>query len=334
MAHELDTTTGRSAIAFIGETPWHNLGQRLQPGADLLTWQQEAGLDWTAERSAVQYERRIVDHDGSLTPITAKTDRHFVLYRSDTGGVLSVVSDRYKPVQPKEIIEFYRDLVEKHGFELEVAGALKDGRKVWALANTHNVCKLRGGDEIRGYLLLATSYDGSMATQARFTSVRVVCNNTLTVAVEGKPEVSVPHSTSFDANQVKITLKVGDAWEAFTRNAEAMTNRLITRDETVRFLLDAYHGLVNDEQVREFNEANPKAGEKTMTRLTKALFESPGAHMASARGTLWGVLNAVTNDVDFNAPARTQDNRLNAAWFGRGEQIKQRAWALATKLVA
>lgn len=336
MAHALDFQTGKAGIAYIGETPWHELGQVLQPGAPLEIWQAEAGLDWEALRAGVKYDRKLIDVNGTDTYEERRSDENVVLYRSDTGNVLSIVSDRYKPVQPKQIIEFYRDLTEKYGFELETAGSLKDGRKIWALANTKNAVTLRGDDTVKGYLLLATSFDGSMATQARFTSVRVVCNNTISIATQGRADVTVPHSTTFDADQVKIDLKLGDAWAAFSENARLMTQRVVSKEETTRFLLDVYYDLANDDDIRAFKQK--ENAEETMKkfsdRLSKALFESPGAHMASARGTLWGVLNAVTRDVDFNAPARSQENRLNSAWFGKGNSIKDKAWQRALAMVA
>lgn len=336
MAHALDFTAGKAGIAYIGETPWHGLGQALQPGADLLTWQQQAGLDWEARRIPVQYHREYHDTSGCTTSELQTAKEYIVLYRSDTGNVLSIVSDRYKPVQPKQIIEFYRDLTEKYGFELETAGSLKDGKKIWALANTKNAVTLRGDDTVKGYLLLATSFDGSMATQARFTSVRVVCNNTISIATQGRADITVPHSTSFNADQVKIDLKLGDAWATFSEKAQAMTQRLVSKEETTRFLLDVYYGLANDDDIREFKQKDDaeKTMEKFSARMSKALFEAPGAHLASARGTLWGILNAVTRDVDFNAPARSQENRLNSAWFGKGNGIKDKAWAKALAMVA
>src|SRR3546814_20756798 len=106
-----------------------------------------------------------------------------VLYRSDTKAPLAVVSKRFQVVQPGEILEFYRDLTEVGGFELETAGVLRGGRKFWALARTGQSVSLKGRDRVDGYLLLATACDGTLATTAQFTSVRVVCNNTLSIAL-------------------------------------------------------------------------------------------------------------------------------------------------------
>lgn len=335
--HELDFSTGRAAIAFRGAVPWHGLGESIQPGDSLETIRFKGGLEYDVLKTPVRYDRAVVDYDGSTKSLLCTAESSCVLYRSDTGTDLSVVSDRYQVVQPREVIEFYRDLTERHGFELEVVGALKGGRKVWALANTHHAVNLRDSDTVKGYLLLATSYDGTMATNARFTSVRVVCNNTLSVAVNGsRADVTVPHSTAFNADKVKLELGIGDAWVEFSERSRDMTQRIVTRDETVRFLLDAYLGLADDEKIKEYqsDEKNKKSGEKLMERLTNALFNSPGATMASARGTLWGALNAVTYDVDHALPSRSVDNRLNKAWFGQGEAIKRRAWDRALKMVA
>jgi phage/plasmid-like protein (TIGR03299 family) len=337
MTHELDFSKGRAAIAFSGAVPWHGLGESILPDDDLDTIRYKGGLDYDVRKTPVRYDRAIIDSDGSTKTLLNTASSSCVLYRSDNGADLSVVSHRYQVVQPKEVIEFYRDLTEKYGFNLEVVGALKGGRKVWALANTNEAFALRDNDKVKGYLLLATSYDGTMATQARFTSIRVVCNNTLTwAASEGRADVTVPHSTKFNADSVKTELKVGAAWEEFSRASKEMSNRIVTRDETVRLMLDAYYGLTGIEQIKEFHsdEKNAAKAEKLIERLTKALFESPGAQLASARGTLWGALQAVTYDVDFQSPARTQENRLGRAWFGQGETVKRRAWDAAMRLVA
>lgn len=338
MAYAIDTTTGKAAIAYVGQTPWHGLGQQLTPDADLLTWQQEAGLDWTCREAKVRFDRHVVDLEsaGGEKPVLTDDDEHKVLYRSDTGAVLSVVSPRYQPVQPSEIIEFYRDLTEQYGYQLETAGSIKDGKKIWALANTRNVTQLRGRDDVKGYLLLATSFDGSMATQARFTSIRVVCNNTLTFATaQGRAEVTVPHNTRFDADKVKLDLQIGEAWDHFSTAAGAMSRRIVSKDEAVKFLLDVYYGLDTTDKIREFQaeEKNAKTAEKFMGRMTHALFNSPGAHLESARGMLWGLVQAVTYDVDHTLPSRSQESRLDKAWFGAGNAIKQKAWDKALEMV-
>ena len=104
MAHEItQRADGFNEMAFVGETPWHGLGQELQEGASIEQWQKAAGLDWTIESSPVRYE--IGDQTGISIPYEGQN----VLYRSDNKMPMSVVSNRYKPVQPAEVLEFFRD---------------------------------------------------------------------------------------------------------------------------------------------------------------------------------------------------------------------------------
>jgi phage/plasmid-like protein (TIGR03299 family) len=336
MSHELDFETGKAAIAFVGEVPWHGLGERLQDGAGLSEWQVAAGLDWEARTARVEYRRKFVDTKGKETEVECVDEDHKVIYRSDSGRVLSIMHKKYRPVQPRQIIEFYRDLTEKHGFVMETAGSLKQGRKIWALAKSKLTMVIKGQDRVNAYLLLATSFDGSMSTQARATGIRVVCNNTISIATAGTPDVMVPHSTDFDADKIKVDLNIGDAWVEFEKRANQLAEIQVDKSQTLRFMLDVYLGLDNKEKVEEAmgDEKRKKQIEKLIERFEMRLHNGPGATLRSARDTAWGLLNAVTNDVDFSYPARTQENRLNSAWFGPGQQLKQRAMKAALALVA
>ena len=304
----------------------NTIAQNLTNGASIEQWQQEAGLNWNADSSAVMYK---------VGEQAREMKGRKILYRSDNGNPLSVVSNRYKPVQPSEVLEFYRDLTARHGFQLETAGSFKGGRKIWALANTHEAIVLPGNDHLKNYLLLATSFDGSMATTARHTSVRVYCENTLTIATKGKADATVRHSAAFDADKVKLDLKVGDAWVEFSRQATAMSHRPITHKDSLRYLFDVYYELANDEAIKEFHEDKKHDREvrKFLDRMNTALFEAPGAKADSSRGMLWGVLNAVTYDVDHAMRAHTSENRMDKALFGSGETLKQRALEKALVLL-
>ncbi|MHB8851631.1 MAG: DUF932 domain-containing protein [Acidithiobacillus ferriphilus] len=229
MAHLVES------MAFVRETPWHGLGNRLPDKQPLEVWLEAAGMDWEIKTTDVLF--RI--GTGNNFNVHSNPDAK-VLYRSDTLAPLSVVSPRYKVVQPKEILEFYRDLVSLGGFELETAGVLKEGKKLWALAKTGEETVLKGGDRVKGYLLLATSCDGTLATTAQFTSVRVVCNNTLQIATNDRAgAIKVPHSTKFDPLVVKQALGVGaSAWDAFAEKAQALSGRKVNRMDVTKYIID------------------------------------------------------------------------------------------------
>ncbi len=147
-----------SSMAYVGDIPWHGLGNPLAANQPLEVWARQAGMDWRIEEAEVRFVSGMAGT--TLGSIHAFPEQK-VLYRSDTKAPLSVVSSRYNVVQPETILEFYRDLTEVGGFELETAGVLKDGKKLWALARTGQNATLKGRDRVNAYLLLATACDGS-----------------------------------------------------------------------------------------------------------------------------------------------------------------------------
>ncbi|MDR0481123.1 MAG: DUF932 domain-containing protein, partial [Gallionellaceae bacterium] len=203
MSHLVET------MAYTGQTPWHQLGHALPKKQPIDVWAQAAGMQWQIRATAVRY--LATDGIAPLYGEAMEFPEQKVLYRSDTKAALSVVSNRYKVVQPQEVLEFYRDLSEITGFELETAGVLRAGRRFWALARTGKSAALQGNDVVHNYLLLATSCDGTLATMAIPTGVRAVCNNTLAGALpaaSGNGAIKVPHSTQFDAQAVKRQLGI------------------------------------------------------------------------------------------------------------------------------
>ncbi|MFZ5697248.1 MAG: DUF932 domain-containing protein [Pseudomonadota bacterium] len=319
MAHLVQT------MAYVGETPWHGLGNQLTPKQPLNVWAKQAGMDWEIKESPVCFMTGKAGHLGGIRSF----EDHKVLFRSDSKEPLSVVSNRYKVVQPREILEFYRDLTEISGFELETAGVLKGGRKVWALARTGQSVTFKGDDTTNGYVLLATACDGTLATTAQFTSIRVVCNNTLTIALDGRPSaVKVPHSTTFDPQAVKKQLGICvSSWDAFMYRLKALSERKVKPLEAQNYFL------------RVFSDDSKPGAIQTSERLmghALSLFDGKGkgADLASSKGTAFGLLNAVTQFVDHERRARNVDNRLDSAWFGAGADLKQKALDQALAMAA
>ncbi|MBS1985966.1 MAG: DUF932 domain-containing protein [Bdellovibrionales bacterium] len=324
MAHELATAND---MAYIGETPWHGLGNKLPKNQSIEVWQKAAGMDFEIKQTEVLFNSAS-GNDGNLLNLRSNPDA-IVLYRSDNNEPLSVVSKRYKVVQPKDILGFYRDLVSIGGFELETAGILKGGKKLWALAKTGQETLLPGLDKVKAYLLLATSCDGSLATTAQFTSVRVVCNNTLQMAVgENKGAIRVPHSTTFDPATVKQELGLGlSSWETFMASIKALSNRPVNKSEAMSYLVN----VLGDPELPLDEQSNQKAIQAVYGLYSG---EGRGSKLQSANGTAWGLINGVTEYVDSHRRARNQDYRLDSAWFGQGAQIKGKAFEQAMALVA
>lgn len=314
MAHLVET------MAYVNATPWHGLGNPLTENQPLEIWLREAGMNWDILDNPVLYR--------SPEGLQSFADNK-VLYRSDTLAPLSVVSQRYQVVQPREVLEFYRDLVELGGFQLETAGVLKGGKKLWALARTGQEALLKGNDQVKAYLLLATACDGTLATTAQFTSVRVVCNNTLQMATEsGSGAIKVPHSTKFDPGKVKQQLGLGvSTWQHFIADMRRLSDQPVNPFEARRYLVE----VLGDPALHFHQQPNTKVLNHVFGLYAG---RGMGSNLASANDTAWGLVNAVTQFIDHERRARSSDNRLDSAWFGIGALIKQKALDEALKLAA
>ena len=320
MAHELAFfTDGRARMAYVGETPWHNKGQLLTRGAPLNVWATEAGMDFEIAGAPVMFRSA----SGKTYPQGTKQ----VLYRTDTDEALGVVGNKYKVVQPLTILNFFENLVTEHGFELETAGVLFNGAKYWAMAKTGNECKLKGGDLIKQYLMLSTACDGSLRTTAKFVEERVVCHNTMQMALgEGGNEIKVSHSSNFEAFKVQSDLGIGDtAWKDHITKIKAMCERKVTDEEAIRFVSELFG---DAERPLDENKSIPAVGKVLGLFAGHGL----GSELKSAKETAWGLVNAATEYVDWHI-GKNQDRRLESAWMYSGSNLKMRAFDMAYNLV-
>ena len=343
MAHQIEQ------MAYVGQTPWHGLGNQLSQNQPLEVWAKQAGMDWRIESSNVSYMAKNERGQSIIMPY----EEQRVLYRSDTHAPLSVVSQRYQEVQPMEILEFYRDLTEQSGFELETAGVLKGGKKFWALARTGQSTALKGKDVSNGYILLATACDGTLATTAQFTNIRVVCNNTLAIALRGQSSsagvVKVPHSTKFDADKVKQQLGISvRAWDEHMYEMKQLSQRKVTQGEAAAFfdavfnntsmsvadqeenIIQFYRNIATPTPAKEKSEPNGRAMTKVMNMFNG---QGRGAELSSAKDTAYGLLCSITEFADHERRAMSTDHRLDSAWFGAGAALKQRGLEQALRLV-
>ena len=319
MAHELDIRNGKAAIAFVGDTPWHGLGQELTDGASIETWKTEAGMDWQIQESPVMFN----------TPAGQQvyTDQK-ILYRGDTNEQLSIVGDNYKVVQPGEVLEFFRELVGLQGMKLSTAGVLFGGRRFWALAETGRAAEVLKNDKIKGNLLLTTSCDGTMATSAMLVATRVVCQNTLRLALGENSAVStrVTHRVDFDPYKLKQEMGLIDqAWDKFMDNVKQLSTRKINDNDSYKFVYDLLKkpNLSADDQPYT-------VGRDIANILNRA---KQGMGQDQAGGTLWGLLNGVTEFCDHETRTRMADRALWNSWFGNTANLKTKAFDKALAMV-
>jgi phage/plasmid-like protein (TIGR03299 family) len=316
MAHLIETTNGKAEIAFVGQTPWHGLGQELTKDAPIDVWQREAGLAWTAKTANVMF----TPEHAAPQEVSDKV----VIYRNDTNAPLGVATDRYRIHQPGEILDFFNTLVKSAGFTLEVAGAIKGGKRIWALANTNREACVVNDDAVKGYLLLSTSFDGTTATVGQFTSIRVVCNNTLSMADQEKTpsRVAFRHASVFDASRMRDRLGVVvGGFDGMMDGYRKLARTGVTGDFVDNFLEKFFPTSVN----QRTGQVQAHRGYVKVMELFEG--HGMGAALAGAQGTRWGLLNAITQYIDHER-GHNADTRMTNAWFGSGDKIKREAESL------
>lgn len=322
MSHEIYINVrGKASMAYVNDEPWHGLGQRLTADAPIETWLEEAGMNYTILEAPAMFN----------TPMGVKTlTNRNVLYRNDTLDPLGFVGSKYRIVQPTEVLEFFRDITASQQFELETAGVLFGGSKYWALAKTGKTARIGGKgskDVIDGYLLLATSCDGTLQTLAQFTSIRVVCNNTLSAATYGRSKkdngaIKVSHRSIFKPEEIKSQLGIDNTWSEFIEGANALADVKVSDAQALEFIVS----LVGDKDKPLQEQADKAKAVATVYQLFQG--KGRGSNMKSAEGTAGGLVNSVTEYVDHFA-GESQDNRLYLGMFYDGAYLKNQAFQQA-----
>lgn len=310
MAHQIDMSNNRANFAFAGkrEHIWHSLGSEMTPGATVEDWVIEAGLAWEVNESAV-----LVNTAGGLVEFPNKK----ALYRNDTNQPLAVVSKDYKVVQPAQVMEFFRDLTTIHGMELSAAGSLYGGKRFWATASTGKTTQAFKGDTTEGFLLLVTSVDSTIATIAKMTSVRTVCNNTLTTALTGgtKNMVRKTHASVWDPESVKLDMGlVDESWDQFSRNLKRLAEVEVTDKFTREYLQGKFYtpGIAAEDQ--------PRGEVKQVNQLLELYRGGAGANYSY--GTAYGILQAVTDKFSHGTGKRDPSHQMWDCYFGKLDNTK------------
>ena len=314
MAHMIEMVNGKAQMAYAGELPWHGLGTKV-PG-DLTPGQmlEAAGLDWSVEK--VPAFAKVGGKDVNIG--------QSALVRSSDNKILDVVSNDWNPVQNHEAFDFFNEFVAAGDMEMHTAGSLKDGQIIWGLAKVKESFELFKGDKIDSYLLFSNFHKYGFSTDVRFTPIRVVCNNTLTLSLNSKVErmAKISHRQVFNPDDVKGMLGIA-------------TNKLAQYKEMASFLGSKRYN--NENIVEYFTRIFPVTGSgekkkevsKNAQYALDVLETQPGAEYAP--GTWWQAFNAVTFLTD-HVIGRTADTRLTSAWYGYNKGVKTRALETAVEM--
>ena len=313
MAHQVET------MAYAGEVPWHGLGVEVSNDLTPNQMMTKAGLDWTVDQ---------VDSYATLSNGKKVATGMKALVRSSDDKVLTNIGQIWNPVQNEAAFEFFSEYVLAGDMEMHTAGSLKGGQMVWALAKVKESFDLFGGDKVESYLLFSNPHLYGKSIDIRFTPIRVVCNNTLSLSLEAKAErsVKVGHRTEFNASEVKKALGIASAkLHEYKEMAQFLGSKRYNIDDLVEYYNTVFPRTA-DKRVQ-----NQKLSVETLSKNAKAAFDAieqqPGAKFAE--GSWWQAFNSVTYVTD-HIQGRNADNRLYSSWFG-GNQVRKRD-ALKTAL--
>jgi phage/plasmid-like protein (TIGR03299 family) len=296
-------------------SPWHQLGTELANPATARDAIVAAGLDYTV---VVKPMKEFVEPDH-----TDDVPDCWVTVRTDTGEILGIVEEGYEPIQNREAFAFFDSLVDIDEAMYETAGTIGRGERIWILAKLPGFTKVQGKDIVNRYLLLSNSHDGSSLVRVKLTPIRVVCNNTLTAALKGTGEVQIQHTLNVSDDFTHALSLLGLANSMYGQLDAAFNRMALTKISDAQ-LLNYVKALVPDDE-----EDNAKS-----QRIRNAFFElyESGQGADLSRGTLWGAFNCVAEYTDHKMEGNAAA-RLKSIWFGRGEQLKLKAFQLAERMM-
>ena len=307
MAHQVET------MAYAGETPWHGLGVPVTNDLTPAQMMEKAGVDWTVHEC-----ESFVEFNGDRIPTGQKA-----LVRSTDSKVLTNVGENWNPVQNEQAFEFFSEYVFAGDMEMHTAGSLKDGQMVWALAKVKDSFDLFGGDTVESYLLFSNPHQYGKSIDVRFTPIRVVCNNTLSLSLsmQAERQVKVGHRVEFNPGEVKEALGIASEKLATYREmAEYLGSKRFSMDKLIEYYNTVYPR-TSDKRVQD-----KKLSVETLSRNAKeclnVLETQPGAEFAE--GSWWQAYNSVTFVTD-HVQGRNADNRLYSSWFGGNQTRKKNA---------
>ena len=327
MSHMIDMSSGTAAIFTAGEPAWHKLGTAVMEAASSQEAIRLAHLDWQVQ----QWPISAVAPDGWGT-VTAK---EFVAnVRTDTRTVLGVVSRKYKPFQNAQAFEFADAVVGESMARYETAGALRGGRRVWMLLKLPEELKAGRQDLIEPYLLLYNSFDGSSCLRALLTSVRVVCQNTLNLALshargEG---VTIRHRGELQERVAEAQATLGlvqRRLKLFQQEVDLLRSVSMNAMRLDRY----FDSLLPPLSVRASDKERANRL-RTLDQL-HANFDNDTNSLPGMKGSAWAAFNAVSQWADHQRHFRGKaelaraENRLDSVWFGSSHDLKQAAYTAA-----
>lgn len=317
MSHEVES------MAYAGAVPWHGLGTKVK---GMMTAQEAlvaAGLDWE-----VELVNLFGEWDASIHPL----ETYRAVRRIKDSKVYGVVGAKYEPIQNRNAFNFFDEVIGTGQAVYETAGSLQEGRRIWILANMKGAIGIKG-DEVKRFITLTNSHDGTMALQMFWTPIRVVCMNTLRMALSQARESFYCRHTLNAPDRIAAAREIlglaNKFYEEWKRQALRLATLALPAPQ-VPLLLKAAFNYPEDKRMEEIYDPM----RVQMDKAKELIYTGRGQDNPKIQGTAWQAYNGIAEYADYYRPYRSDapDARLNGAWFGGGMDMKKRAWEFVTNL--
>ena len=353
-------------FAFVGTPAWHGLGVEIEAGMTAAAAFKAVGLDWKTQLWPVMAFKPVVEDDGEHADTKAgfdddvakavdedranggdghpKIEGVFAHVRLDTGRVLGVVSSQYRPIENADLAAFVDSLVTINGMVcVETAGSLWNGRVVYVLIRLPEFTDVVTGDTVKHYLLAVNGHGGSRSFSVYFTSIRVVCANTL-VSSEYDMDTGVTFrhiggmEEKLEAARTVLRLTTERIRE-FDAKAKAMAATKLSLSQARSFFVATYNTLFVRQQpgqtplTKDEIDAYERACDLMVGTWISNLADPKQARFGS--DTVWAAFNAVTQWIE-HGRARSNtigtNTNINQRLFSGGADMKRKVFGLACAL--
>lgn len=323
MSHQISIREDGTAEAMYAfQKAWHGLGTVVNQAPTSEEAIQLAQLDWAVEK----WPAFAHSPEGDVVA----SDNTYFTVRTDTQAPLGVVTSTYQPVQNQEAFEFLDALVQDGIIKYEAAGALHGGSRIWLLARMPKEFVLGDSDAVEPYILFANSHDGSMAVRIMPTAVRVVCNNTLTMALgqrKGDRQLHISHKGNIQRkveDARKLLNLANSKFEMYMQQAQGLANTSLDQKTFNEYLETLYPDPLDENG----NKKKTKRAQNVRNAIRNTM-EHKTNQIATAKGTWWGAFNSVTEYIDHQMTVKNSndhpDRKMQSLLFDHGAKVKQKA---------
>lgn len=293
----------------VRKVPWHGLGAVLDDyPTDIDDALVKSGLTWEVEQAEVYVARPATtgDSDGGvyvphLESFITEAPDHKANIRSDTGKVLGVVSPDYKVVSNRDAFAWLDALLGGGDVQFETAGSLFSGKRVWVLARIPGEVEV-GGDPTARYIYCANSHDGTLSVTAAASNVRIVCNNTLTWALnDARRTYKFRHTGDTQAKFAEAHKVLGITYDwdaAFAKLGDSLARQPISKQAFDERVVKPLFGLDREDELGERAKANRQVARETVLSIFTG-HGPDGDTTGNSPGTKWTAANAVAEYADW-----------------------------------